>query len=161
MTPSPFNSIDDGLDRGVSQFLGDYLGLAWTDEAVYPCYLSTQNGDSAIFVHRVETEDLLGIQTPTPGTVGESNRIQATDALPGGRVLFFAALRTGSETVPGCPGVTLDLDGARRLGSAEANFVGTANLDFFVPPRAAGREVFFQAGSLEDCRKSRVVAFTF
>ncbi|MGD8454596.1 MAG: tetratricopeptide repeat protein [Phycisphaerae bacterium] len=50
LTPAPFDSNDDGLDRP-SQFLGDYLGLGLGGDRVYPCYLSTQNGDADIFTN--------------------------------------------------------------------------------------------------------------
>ncbi|MCH7526919.1 MAG: hypothetical protein IID39_05740, partial [Planctomycetes bacterium] len=56
LTPEPFNSRDDGLDRGDSQFIGDYSGLAVAGGRVFPCYLSTQNGDSDIFVNIVELD---------------------------------------------------------------------------------------------------------
>lgn len=51
-----FDSDDDGLDRGDDQFLGDYLGLARGGSRVYPCYLSTQNGDPDIYTRVVEVE---------------------------------------------------------------------------------------------------------
>lgn len=50
LTPESFDSYDDGLDRP-DQFLGDYLGLTVAGERVYPCYLSTQNGDADIFTN--------------------------------------------------------------------------------------------------------------
>ena len=53
LTPSPFNSNDDGLDRPGEQFIGDYSGLAVAGKRVYACYLSTQNGDSDIFVNTI------------------------------------------------------------------------------------------------------------
>lgn len=52
LTPSPFNSEDDGLDRD-NAFIGDYSGLAVGQNRVYPCYLSNQNGDSDIFVNTI------------------------------------------------------------------------------------------------------------
>ncbi len=51
LTPESFDSFDDGLNRGVSQFLGDYMGLGVGGDRVYPCYLSTQNGDPDIYTH--------------------------------------------------------------------------------------------------------------
>ena len=50
LTPTPFDSDNDGLNRP-SQFLGDYNGLALAQNRVYPCYLSTQNGDPDIFTN--------------------------------------------------------------------------------------------------------------
>ncbi len=54
LTPSMFDSDDDGLDRP-TQFIGDYSGLAVGGNRVYPCYLSTQNGDSDTFTNVIVT----------------------------------------------------------------------------------------------------------
>jgi len=58
LTPASFDSYYDGLPRS-NQFLGDYNGLGLAGNRVYPCYLSTQNLDSDIFVN-VITVGLLG-----------------------------------------------------------------------------------------------------
>ena len=50
LTPESFDSADDGLDR-TTQFLGDYLGLAVAGDHAYPCYVSTQNGDTDVFTN--------------------------------------------------------------------------------------------------------------
>ncbi len=49
LTPAPFDSYNDGGSPG--QFMGDYLGLGVGANRVYPCYPSTQNGDSDIFTN--------------------------------------------------------------------------------------------------------------
>ncbi len=48
LTSEPFDSYDAG---GSSQFLGDYMGLAVGGNRVYPCYVSTQNGNPDIFTN--------------------------------------------------------------------------------------------------------------
>jgi hypothetical protein len=53
LTPASWNSLNDGLPRGTSQFIGDYTGLALAGNKAYPCYISCQNGDSDIFVNVV------------------------------------------------------------------------------------------------------------
>ena len=58
LTPASFDSFNDGLPRS-NQFLGDYNGLAIGGTRIYPCYLSTQNGDSDIFTN-VILAGLLG-----------------------------------------------------------------------------------------------------
>jgi hypothetical protein len=50
LTPAAFDSDNDGLNRP-NQFLGDYNGLGLGANRVYPCYLSTQNGNSDTFVN--------------------------------------------------------------------------------------------------------------
>lgn len=55
LTPESFSSADDGGVHGMSeQFIGDYLGLARTKNKVFPCYVSTQDGDPDIYTHVVE-----------------------------------------------------------------------------------------------------------
>jgi Flp pilus assembly protein TadD len=50
LTPAAFDSDNDGLNR-TNQFLGDYNGLGVAGNRVYPCYLSTQNGNPDIFTN--------------------------------------------------------------------------------------------------------------
>ena len=52
LTPESFDSYYDGLSSYV-QFLGDYSGSAVSGKRVFPCYASTQNGDSDIFVNPI------------------------------------------------------------------------------------------------------------
>ncbi|MEW6252738.1 MAG: hypothetical protein AB1716_19045 [Planctomycetota bacterium] len=58
LTPASFDSYNDGLNRS-NQFLGDYNGLTVGTNRVYPCYVSTQNGDTDVFTN-VITIGLLG-----------------------------------------------------------------------------------------------------
>ena len=57
LTPAPFDSANDGFGDG---FIGDYLGMAVTGSTVWPCYLSTQDGTSNVFVHEITNDFLLG-----------------------------------------------------------------------------------------------------
>ena len=57
LTPAPFDSADDGFG---DFFIGDYLGMAVTGTTVWPCYLSTQDGVSNVFVHEITNDFLLG-----------------------------------------------------------------------------------------------------
>ncbi len=50
LTPNSWDSNDDGLSRS-SQFLGDYLGLAVTDNKAYPIYLDTSAGDTNVYTN--------------------------------------------------------------------------------------------------------------
>jgi hypothetical protein len=54
LTPASFDSANDGLDLPDEQFLGDYVGLARAQDRVYPCYLSTQNGNPDIYTHVIQ-----------------------------------------------------------------------------------------------------------
>lgn len=53
LTPTSFDSDNDGLNRPY-QFIGHYQGLAHGYCTAYPCYVSTQEGDSNIYTHRIE-----------------------------------------------------------------------------------------------------------
>lgn len=56
LTSVSFDGFDDGFDDDPAQFLGDYLGLARGECCVYPSYLSTHEGDSNIYMHKIEIE---------------------------------------------------------------------------------------------------------
>jgi hypothetical protein len=53
LTPNPFNSEDDGRPSSPPAFIGDYSGLGVAGSYAFPCYLSNQNGDSDIYIHRI------------------------------------------------------------------------------------------------------------
>jgi hypothetical protein len=53
LTPQAFNSEDDGRPSSPPAFIGDYSGLGVGGSVAFPCYLSNQNGDSDIFIHRI------------------------------------------------------------------------------------------------------------
>ncbi len=53
LTPQRFNSEDDGRPNSPPAFIGDYSGLGVGGSYALPCYLSNQNGDSDIFIHRI------------------------------------------------------------------------------------------------------------
>ncbi len=57
LTPQPFSSANDGFGDG---FIGDYLGIGVGGTTVYPCYMSTQEGISKIYVHAITNPFLLG-----------------------------------------------------------------------------------------------------
>jgi len=164
LTEEPFNSRDDGLDRGLSQFMGDYLGLAYSGSKVYPCYPSSQNGDTDIFVHSIDVAgdpDALALEPPTPGIPRENSTITASGGTPGEKTFFVFGSEAGTKNVAACPGFTIDIRRPRFLGKRDTNENGVATLEFFVPPRAEGRTILFQAGQVNPCAKSEVVSFTF
>ena len=57
LTPQSFDTAVDGFD---GQFIGDYLGIAVAGTTVFPCYVSTQDGISNVYVHKVTNDFLLG-----------------------------------------------------------------------------------------------------
>lgn len=59
LTPQTFNYRDDGLNRSMD-FIGDYEGIAYAGNRVYPCYNSAQNGDPDIFSHVIVNHHHVG-----------------------------------------------------------------------------------------------------
>jgi hypothetical protein len=72
LTFESFDSNDDGLDR-FNQFLGDYNGLAVAGNRVYPCYLSTQNGDPDVFVNTIVWSALGDLNCDNELDLGDIN----------------------------------------------------------------------------------------
>ncbi len=163
LTPAPFNSIDDGLNRGSSQFIGDYSGMGVGGDKLYPCYLSNQNGDSDVFVHAITADgaSALELTGPVPGQPDMTNSLEVNGAAAGDRITFAYGFSQGSTNVSGCPGLTVDIRNPKIVGQANANGSGTAALKFFVPKQASGVKVRFQAGSRANCEVSNVVVHTF
>ncbi len=80
-----FNSELDGRVGAPNAFIGDYQTLAANSTLAVPCYLSNQNGDSDIFVNRIERDALLVGDMNCDGavSVGDINPfvLALTDAL--------------------------------------------------------------------------------
>ncbi|MBW7904264.1 MAG: hypothetical protein LC135_12985 [Phycisphaerae bacterium] len=72
LTPAAFNSDNDGLNRP-TQFMGDYLGLAVGGNRVYPCYLSSQNGDTDIFTNVVIVTPPCPADLNGDGVIGQAD----------------------------------------------------------------------------------------
>ena len=162
LTPSSFNSKDDGLDR-FNQFLGDYNGLAVAGDAVYPTYLSNQNGDSDTFVNRITRTSFgpLTLSDPVPGIAGQDNTFTVTGAEPARDVRLAGSFDNGSTPFPGCTGQSFSLDNPKPIGLATADNGGVATVTVFVPGSASGRTVEFQAGHPSQCTVSNRVTFSF
>ena len=103
----------------------------------------------------------LDLAAPTPGTAGATNTLAATGAAAGDKVIFLAGRNPGSVAVPPCPGLTVQIASPRLLGFDVADGTGTASLDVFIPMRASGRTVLFQALDRTNCTVSGVVPHVF
>lgn len=103
----------------------------------------------------------LALSAPTPGVAGEPNVLDATGAAPGAVVLFVAGLAPGATSVPGCADLVLGIAAPRFLGARAADAGGTASLSLFVPRRASGVSVRFQAVDRNACLASGVVVHAF
>jgi len=94
----------------------------------------------------------IAIEAFEPGSSGRINEIRCNGATPGSRVVFAGGSRRGVRSVPGCPGLDVQLAGIRRFGSAVADGDGVAAIDFFVPNRFAGESFLVQAVEVDGCR---------
>lgn len=98
---------------------------------------------------------------PTPGTAGTVNTLAAEAATPGNTIYFVYSLALGSTNVPGCGGVSVDINSPKVAGSASAGVDGTASISSFVPGAASGLTVHVQSVEIESCTVSNLVSYTF
>jgi len=98
LTPASFDSYYS------DSFMGDYLGLAVGGKYVYPCYLSTQNGDCDIFTHAITVTDnqpLMADIHTVPEAGGTVNLSLDAGMDNGGRNYLIVGGVSGTE--PGFP----------------------------------------------------------
>lgn len=105
--------------------------------------------------------DSLGMTSAEPGLAGRMNEVTVRGATPGETVHVVYGRRAGSTSVPGCPGVTVEIAQPSLVGSAVADTAGLCTVEFNVPAGAAGRTVLFQSVERSACRVSGVVTTTF
>ncbi len=159
LTPNSFDSDNDGLNRS-QQFFGDYNGLGLGGDFAYPNYVSSQNGDTDMFVHTILNRS-LALQSPSPGNSNVVNDFVTTNATPGATVYFVYGLASAPTSVPGCPGLSLFIQSPTIAGTAVANGGGVATLSRFVSGAARNRTIFIQAVEQASCTPSTVVKAVF
>lgn len=72
LTEQPFDTADDGF-AGI--FIGDYLGMGVSGTTVYPCYLTTSDGISNVFVQKI-SNDIV------PGDLDGDGEVTLSDVKP-------------------------------------------------------------------------------
>lgn len=105
--------------------------------------------------------DQLYLGWPNPGLAGMPNEVQLLFGTGLANVKIAMSTSLGTQAVPGCGGVTLDLNAPTRFDALAFSPVGTASATRNVPIALAGQTVFFQAVEPSTCRVSNVVAWTF
>jgi probable HAF family extracellular repeat protein len=119
-------------------------------------------GEQDGFIHSfLLTPITLMMTGPTPGIAGEDNTWEVSGATPDKPVYFFFALNGGETPIPGYGKITLDLANPRFFGSVIADETGNVSHTFFVPARAAGLTVLFQALDYRGRMVSNVTQHTF
>lgn len=94
-------------------------------------------------------------------TPGMNNLIEVHGAPAGNRVAFAWSSSLGSSPVPGCAGLTVELQNPTLIGIAIAGETGKAELETFIPAAASGRTVHLQAVDLDGCTPSTWMTYTF
>ncbi len=140
-------------------------GTPWTIKSAQDINDSGQItgfGEQDGFIHSFILTPITMMMTgPTPGTAGQNNTWEINGATPSRPVHFFFALNGGETPIPGYGTITLDLANPILFGSVTADETGSASHTFFVPARAAGFTVFFQALDYRGRMVSNVIQHTF
>jgi cysteine-rich repeat protein len=114
-------------------------------------------GDGCSFLCQREA---LVLQAVTPPAAGVINHFVATGVANGQTVLFLASGNLGTTPVPGCPGLTVPLQGPLIVGTGQGQG-GQAHVQRVVPLTMAGRGAAVVAVDLAGCRVSAPRAVVF
>jgi hypothetical protein len=96
-----------------------------------------------------------------PGTAGIRNTFALMEGTPGAVVYLVYGQSVGSTSVPGCPGVSIDISGPAPLTSMVAGPQGLAQKRVTVPSAAAGHSVLLQLVEPSTCRVSSLYEVYF
>ncbi len=98
---------------------------------------------------------------PAPGDAGTDNVFSVRNGEPNADTVLLFSVQSGSTSVPGCPGVSVDLSGPGLLARDDTDGTGAVDFTVFVPAQAVGRTARFQAVQLSICSVSNLVQHTF
>jgi len=144
------------LAPGAGQTI-DFI-TSFGEDASGELYIVDQGGE----VFKVIPVNPFTLLPVTPGVANTNNVIQATGSTPGGKVAFAWGRQTGNFTLQNvCQGLSLDINRPRRVGTDFADPSGVATTNLFVPNRANGVTLVFQAIDLQTCTASNLVQETF
>lgn len=126
---------------------GQFVGTVYREGA----------GDAPAVMTPVELE----MSEPIPGIAGTTNTIDIRGITPGEQVHVVYGNSAGMTGIPGCSGATILISDPRVAGSATADAGGFAQVEVYVPDRAAGRTFRVQAVQRSECLESNIVTVTF
>ncbi len=115
---------------------------------------------SATFVYFVPTNELL-VSQPFPGIAGRSNIVRIANATPSKKVALVYGFKVGETAIPNCPGLVVDMKGARLAAMQKADSDGRVDFDASVPMVLRGKDILLQVIEPHSCRKSGLRSFTF
>lgn len=143
-----FANLVDGVDSIAGQFWG-FNNNEYVD-----------NTDIfRVMLHSIVQQPVF--MPPDPGRAGEFNTFTVLNVEPGAKVYFVYGLSAGTTSVPGCPGLKLGIKNAALIGSTFADAKGQAELLEFVPGKARGRDILFQAVTVVNCEVSTLMPHQF
>jgi hypothetical protein len=134
-----------------------YLVIAQSDN------VELGNGDGVLVddLNIAPASSAYEITQITPGVTGTLNTIEVEGATPGKKTTIGWARVTGNFSVPGCPGLNLDIPRPTLIGTKTADGAGHAEINVFVPPVASGITALVQAAELATCQKTNLFSITF
>jgi probable HAF family extracellular repeat protein len=133
--------VQDINDHNQIVGYGDFLGVKWQDFLLTP-------------VHPT-----LNLSQVSPGIAGEVNSIKASNIAPGATVYIYVDGRGGGKPIPGCSiqENVMQIGHHTLVGIATADTNGEATVTGYVPAKASGRPLLFQAVVPDSCEISNLV----
>jgi hypothetical protein len=104
--------------------------------------------------------DLI-LRGPIPGRAGEDNTLGVMEAIPGEKIYFLYGFHPGSTTDPFCQADTVDIEDPILIGYGVADEDGIATITTYVPDKAGGETILFQAIEKSSCRVSDLTEHAF
>lgn len=96
LTPTSFNMMNDGLNRSMA-FYGDYLGIAWGGQRVYPHYIASwPNADPDNYINVVINPFTAPVTISPNGGIYESGNVDSVCQTDDKRYV----VRAGRPSVP-------------------------------------------------------------
>jgi hypothetical protein len=157
----------DGFDVGNPDGLNDFIMIYQNDDraGTYFRWDEPSANWDMLLVAPVDFEWVFPLPFllwgPYPGEAGTNNFFQVGGATPGEWVKVIHGLNHGTSEHPDCEGVMAEIEDPIVVGSAIADSYGVAVIEVFVPEKASGRNVLFQAIQMEGCKVSNLIEYMF
>lgn len=156
-SPNIANSFEFGDYNGLDMVMNDLIGI-WTDNR-------DESGGTAqsidVYGAGITTTPSYLLDPTAPGTAGALNTWTTSGGTSGATTFFLFGTTPGTIPVPGCPGLTVDIDPITILGQAVGDASGNASISLSVPASIAGSTFLFQAVELSTCKVSNLTSTTF
>lgn len=117
-------------------------------------------GETRSFIITPVTPEMMLTVADGPLRADAINALVISNAQPNATVKFYYGKRGGGKFIPGCDALAamLQIDDPVLFGEASADANGNAQLDIFIPARAASHKGFLiQAVDFANCTESQLV----